>query len=54
MGMVMKRSGLRKWKTWEQQVRKAVYLAAGVGLLTGTGLTVGIIAITQSWFGWGW
>ncbi len=50
----MKRSGLRKWVTWNDRIHQVMWLSLGVGLFVGIGLTVGIIALTQSWFGWGW
>lgn len=49
-----KRDGLRKWKTWKQQVHQVMWLSIIIGLLTGIGLTAAVISLTQSWFGWGW
>lgn len=55
-GTVTKRkhNRLRNWMTWEEQTRQVMFISLWIGFLVGVGLTAGIIALTQSWFGWGW
>jgi hypothetical protein len=49
-----KHNGLRTWKTWEEQTRQVMWLALAIGLLVGIAVSMAVISVTQSWFGWSW